>query len=552
MQCFWRLGEAFPTIMQALDGFDITVFLGYLALTLIIGAYVGRKMRTGLDFFLAGRRLPWWAIGFSLVATDIGGTDIMGVGGATYLHGIAAGNFDWIGCVPVMIIAAFVFIPKFYRMNIYTIPEFMERRYNAAARVALTLCWLVFMACNMGIMLYASGKLLEPLLGLSQTHCVWLTAILVGLYTFTGGLAAVVYTDVLQCVVMIGGCLALLVMGINDIGGVQALHREVTEVRQRHIAEEQARLAAEGAELPSTDVEHLDLVLPVNTRTPFPWTAIFFGLALILSPAYWIGNQAIIQRSLGAASEFDAKAAYVWGAVLKNLIPFIIAVPGLIAVVKFPDLADGDKAIPRLVAEMFPSGLRGLFVAAFMAALMSSVDSYLNSATTLFSHDIYKRFLRPQATERGLLIVGRITTVVLTTWGLVFALNAAQFDNSGVYAIFQTLMAFFQGPALAMLLAGMFWRRATGAGAVAGFVSGVAVSISLYTLNLPAVYQALGWEPLFQIADPFLYFSVWAFLTAITVLTAVSLVTTPTSPEKLADIFDARPSVGSRVKEQTT
>lgn len=526
-------------LMQALDRLDIAVFLTYLVLTLIIGAIVGRRMHTGLDFFLAGRRLPWWAIGFSLVATDIGGTDIMGVGGATYNHGIAAGNFDWIGCVPVMIIAAFVFVPKFYRMKIYTIPEFMERRYNAAVRVALTLCWLLFMACNMGIMLYASGKLLEPLLGLSQSQCIWLTAILVGLYTFTGGLAAVVYTDVLQCVVMIAGCLAVLVMGVIEVGGVGELHRQVKEVRQKKIEhEQQKRVEAGDAPLPSAEVEHLDLVLPVNTRTPFPWTGIFFGLTLILSPAYWIGNQAIIQRSLGAQSEFDAKAAYVWGALLKNLIPLIIAVPGLIAVVKFPDLQDGDQAIPRLVAEIFPSGFRGLFVAAFMAALMSSVDSYLNSATTLFSHDLYKRFLRPDATDRGLLAVGRATTVVLTAWGIVFALNAGRFDNSGVYAIFQTLMAFFQGPALAILLAGMFWRRATGAGAVVGFIVGVAVSVSLYALNQPAVYSALGWEPLFQIQDPYLYFSVWAFLTTMSLLVIVSLLTKPTSLEKLADIFD--------------
>ncbi|MDA1213529.1 MAG: sodium transporter, partial [Planctomycetota bacterium] len=188
------------------------------------------------------------------------------------------------------------------------------------------------------------------------------------------------------------------------------------------------------------------------------------------------------------------------------------------------------------------SGLRGLFVAAFMAALMSSVDSYLNSATTLFSHDLYKRFLQPAATERGLLIVGRATTVALTTWGIVFALNAAQFDNSGVYAIFQTLMAFFQGPALAILLAGMFWRRATGTGAVAGFLAGVAMSVSLYTVNQPAVYTAFGWEPLFQIQDPYLYFSIWAFLTTSIVLVIVSLLSRPTSSEKLADIFDTSKS----------
>jgi SSS family solute:Na+ symporter len=407
-------------------------------------------------------------------------------------------------------------------------------------RSALAACWLAFMACNLGIMLFASAKMMSVLFGWDQATCIWATAILVGIYTCAGGLAAVVYTDMIQCVVMIGGCLLVLVIGLIDIGGVGELKNRLREIEAK-----QAIAAAQetGAALPDQQmdpdakIEHASLILPVDTKSPFPWTGILFGLAFILSPAYWIGNQAIVQRSLGAKSEFEAKQAYIWGAVLKNIIPIIIAVPGLIAFVKYPELADGDQAFPMLVSQLLPTGIRGLFLAAFLAALMSSVDSYLNSASTILSHDLYKRFLNPAATDERLLIVGRTTTVALVCWAIMFAFLVMDMKE-GIYTMFQTLMAFFQGPALAILLPGIFWKRANGIGAGAGFVCGVLFSISLYALNQPLIYETLGLQPLFQVADPFLYFSVWAFLLALGVLVVVSLLTKPEPEEKLAAIFD--------------
>lgn len=503
---------------SALTTADYQIILAYLVGTVALGVLIGRRIRTGTDFFLAGRRLPWWAIGMSLVATDIGGTDIIGVGGAAYSHGLAVANFEWIGCVPAMIVAAFVFVPFFYRTGVFTVPEYMERRYNAGVRTALAVCWLIFMACNLGIMLLASGKMMGTLVGWNTTLCIWVSAALVGVYTLTGGLAAVVYTDVIQCSVMIGGCLLVTVLGLWDVGGLSGL-QELTGPLQRQ------------------------LILPADSPSPFPWPGILFGLALILSPAYWIGNQAIIQRSLGAESEFAAKAAYVWGAVLKNLIPVIIAVPGLIAAAKFPDLADGDLAYPLLVSEVLPAGLRGLFMAAFIAALMSSVDSYLNSASTILTLDLYRRFVEPRADERRLLKVGRITTAGLLVWAILFALQLARLsEESGLYAIFQTLMAFFQGPALAILLCGVLWRRATGTAALTGFLCGVACSILLFTLSRDSVTAALGWRPLFQVSEPFLYFSVWAFAVSLGVLVVVSLLTRPDPPEKTLYVLTRRPS----------
>jgi SSS family solute:Na+ symporter len=288
------------------------------------------------------------------------------------------------------------------------------------------------------------------------------------------------------------------------------------------------------------------LILPVDTDTPFPWTGIFFGLALILSPAYWIGNQAIVQRSLGARSEFEAKASYIWGALLKNLIPIIIAIPGLIAVAILPNLEDGDAAIPRLVGVLLPSGIRGLFVAAFLAALMSSIDSYLNSAATIFTNDVYKRFFKPDVTDEHVMTVGRITTVALVLWAIFFAfLLTAIAKQTGIYAIFQTLMAFFQGPAFAILLIGVLWKRATGQAALIALLCGIATSVSLYTFNQEAVYQALGWKPLFQIQDPFLYFSVWAFSVTALLLIVISLMSRPIPEEKLQYVLGGDTATGT-------
>lgn len=515
---------------------DYLVLLAYLAGTVVLGIAMGRRIRGGKDFFLAGRTLPWWAIGFSLVATDIGGTDIIGVGGAAYTHGLAVANFEWIGCVPAMIVSAFVFIPLFWRAGVYTIPEFLERRFNAGVRSALALCWLAFMACNLGIMLFASAKMLTVLFGWNAVFCILVTAALVGTYTIVGGLAAVVYTDVIQCVVLVGGCLLVLLIGLVDVGGVGPLLEQVRSIE----AAANAGLAA------TSESQHTQLLLPVDTQSPFPWTGILFGLGMILGPAYWIGNQAIVQRSLGAKSEFDAKASYVWGALLKNLLPFIIAIPGLIALVKFPELQDGDTAVPMLVSHLLPIGLRGLFLAAFVAALMSSVDSYLNSAATLLTHDLYKRFLRPASTDEHLLRIGRGVTLGLMAWAVVFALMLSRMEGSGIYAIFQTLMAFFQGPALAVLLAGIFWRRATGTGAFVGFIGGVACSVSLFALNQEAVYARIGWEPMFRVADPFLYFSIWAFLTTVCLLAVVSWFTAPEPDEKIKNLLYRRTSKESR------
>ena len=585
---------------MVLNGIDYAIIIVYLTCTVLFGLYIGRKMRTGDDYFLAGRSLPWWAIGMSLVVTDIGATDMVGIAGSAYLYGIVLGNYDWLGSVPVMIIGAFLFIPILWKSKVSTIPEWLGMRYNTSVRTVSALIWGVYLSLGLGITLYATAVMFNFLLDLnpkvlivgaeqsqyvdivatsgakkthdfitadtaeeaaekieqfepnlvlvstsfaggdifagteripvavfgdveidegwgatmmqqarapnwSVTKSIILIGILIGVYTFFGGLKAVVYTDVIQCVVMLSGSLFVLFYGIYTLGGVGNFYDLIQDLGER-------------------TAYHFDLIVPADTKTPHPWTGIFLGLGLVLANAYWLGNQAIVQRTLGARTMADARAAYILGSLLKVLIPFAMVVPGIIALAHNPNITDADKAMATLVRDIMPSGLLGIFFAAFLAGLMSSVDSALNSSATIWTKDIYQRFIKPDGDGRHYLIVGRILTVSFLIFAMMFAQYAVNFES--IYDLTQTLLSMFQGPSLAIILLGILWKRINGKGALAGLLTGVTFTAGIQWVNRNAT------EPLFQIEDPFLYIAWWSFVLTITVTTVVSLLTDPPSEEK--------------------
>lgn len=479
---------------------DTTIILFYLGGVLALGTILRKYIRSAKDYFLAGKLLPWWAIGMSVVVSDIGAYDFVGASGGAYRFGLVQANFDWIGCIPAMILAAFIFVPYYWRSGVYTIPEYLGRRYNDSVRTVEALFWGLFMICNLGIFFWTAGVMLRPLMGWGVWTSITLTALVVGIYTVSGGLSAVVMTDVVQLVIMFIGGAALVVLGLWHVGGWSALVDKVHALGH---------------------ADHFKLLLPVGTKSPYPWTGIMLGLTVVLATAYWIGNQAIIQRTLGARSEWDARGGMLWGAVLKLFIPVFIVFPGLIALAMFPGLPNADEALPTLVRELLPPGLMGLVFAAFFAALMSSVDSYLNSASTLWTRDIYQRFLRKNASDRHYLTVGRVLTVAFILFAVGFAPVTGKF--SGIYVAMQTLLSIFQGPTLAILLLGMLWRRTTQWGGLVGLISGVVISASLSAMK----------KDIFICEDPFLYIAWWSFVGSLVITTVVSLFTRPHPLERL-------------------
>ncbi len=503
--------------MERLANIDITIILLYMAGLLVAGYFIGRHQKTDKDYFLGGRKLKWWMVGISMVVSDIGALELVGVAGGAYVMGLTIANFDWIGCVPAMILAAFVFIPFYWRSGVYTIPEYLGRRYNDGVRTLVAILWGLFMVANLGIFLYTVGETTNMLFGWEEKYVklvgvkiytsILVTAFVIGFYTFTGGLRAVVFTDTIQYFVLVIGSIIIIILGFIKVGGIEGLVSTVNEI---------------GGPDRKT---FFHLILPADSVHPLSWSAVLFGLAFVLSPAYWVGNQAIVQRNLATGSEREAKKSVIFAAALKLTIPVLIVVPGMVGFALFPELSKGDDVYPTMLRELLPPGLAGLVFAGFLAALMSSVDSYLNSASTLWTMDIYKRFIKKDASHEHLFKVGKALTAFFIIFAIFLAPVTAKFP--GVFSAMQTLLAIFQGPTFAILLLGMIWKRANGPGAIAGLILGVATSSSLFWLG----------DSLFQTKEPFLYIAWWSFVTGIAATVVVSLMTPPKSEAELKNLM---------------
>ncbi|HNR32604.1 MAG TPA: sodium/solute symporter [Candidatus Hydrogenedentes bacterium] len=485
---------------------DIVIIGTYMLGSVLLGLFCTRYVGNANDFFISGKALPFWAIGFSIVVSDIGAVDFVAVAGATYTHGVSAANFDWMGSMPAMVFAAFVFVPYFWRSGVFTIPEFLGRRYNTAVQFVNGFIWTVVLMVMLAVMLWVTAdKLMYTVLGWDPMWALWIMALVTGLYTFSGGLTAVVFTDVVQLVVMYVGGLGLLGVALWEVGGWTSLREQIL---------------AMGPEYQN----HFTILLPHDTTGPFPWTGIVFGLGIVLAIAYMSGNQVIVQRTLGARTEWDAKGGMLLGGFLKSFIPLMVALPGLCALVLVPHLDNADRAVPEMIRLLLPAGLRGLMFAALFAALMSSISGTLNSSTTIFVTDLYgqvRHWLRwKPITERQGLTLGRLFTAMFIILAAVLAKPIG--DNESIYVFIQTVLSLFQGPTLAILLLGIIWRRATGWGGLAGLVLGVIFCFVLkYTPNL------------FPSDDPFLFVAWWSFVFSVIVTVVVSLLTPPEPDEKI-------------------
>ncbi|WP_339840018.1 sodium:solute symporter family protein [uncultured Maribacter sp.] len=485
-----------------LAGIDYFIVIAYIIGMLLLGLYFKKFVNSSEDYFLGGKSLPFWAIGMSIVVSDIGALDFVGVSGQAYRYGISVGNFDWVGSVPAMLLAAFIFIPYFWRGGMYTIPEYLGRRYNQKVRTIASVTWILFFALDLGVLFWASAVLLNVLMGWPIWISIVSTAGVVGLYTYFGGITAVIMTDVVQFVIMFIGGFALVFLSLYEVGGWDNMVEKI---------------ATMGPEYRN----HFDIIQSQNTKSPFPWTGILFGLTFVMANAYMIGNQSIVQRCLTAKNEWHAKASMIFGSALKMFIPILVLFPGLMAVVVHPGLADGDQALPLMIKSILPPGLVGLMFAAFFAGLMSSVDSLLNSTATLFTKDIYEPFIKKGADDKHYLKVGQITTLVLLVIGV--ATSPISSDFPGIYVAIQTFMSYFQGPIFSILLLGIFWKRSTEWGGLSALVIGIGF----------AVYLNVFKEQFFTIEDPFLYISWWSFLLGVIINVSVSSLTKKHTAEQL-------------------
>ena len=446
-------------VAVAISSIDMGVIIGYFIVTLAIGIWVAKKTETGDDLFLAGRSLTWPIIGFSLFASNISSTTLIGLAGAAYSSGISVSTYEWMSGVP-LILLAFIFAPLFLKSKITTIPEFLEKRFDRRSRVYFSI-----MTIGLSIVVDTAGGLYAGSVVLKTFFpdlIVWQVCLglglFAGLYTAAGGLKAVVYTDVLQAIVLIFGTTLLMFIMFQELD--YSWDSVVNAV-------------------PSG---HLSMIRPLDDPQ-LPWLGIITGVSM-LGFWYWVTNQYIVQRVLGAKSLEHAQKGAILAGILKVIPLFTMVLPGAMAIVLLPDLPNADMVFPTMVTKILPVGIVGLVLAGLIAAIMSSVDSTLNSASTLVVHDFIKAKIEKNGgtmTSKDAAKYGKITTIVLMGLAIAWAPQIANFG--GLWAYIQQAFGILVPPVAGIFLVGAFWKRGNGQGAFMSLVIGHAIGVVLFILG---------------------------------------------------------------------
>jgi solute:Na+ symporter, SSS family len=492
--------------MEFLGFIDWMIVGIYFVLIAAISIWSIRKQKESpTDYFLAHRNLGWFVIGASILASNVGSEHIVGLAGTAAKSGLAMGHYElhsWI-----VLILGWVFVPFYMRSQVFTMPEFLERRYNEKARWLLSIVQLLsYIIAKVSVTIYAGAVVFNAFLGVDFWTGAILLITVTGLYTIFGGLHAVMYTETLQAIVLLSGSVILTIIGINEIGGWNNLINTVSK-------------------------DHLNMFLPLSDPN-FPWLGILFA-SPIVGLWYWCTDQHIVQRCLAGRNEQQARRGTLFASYLKLLPFFIFMIPGLIAYVLASsgkiELPQSDQAFPVLVKALLPVGLRGLLAGGILAALMSSLAAVYNACSTLFTMDIYQK-IKPQSSGQQLVKVGRITTAVVVVLGLAW-IPLMKGISDVLYQYLQSVQSYLAPPIAAVFLLGVFSKRINGKGAFTSMVVGFIIGIHRIILELNKGHLS-GFLYDFATIN-FLYFCIILFLFSIGLMIIVSLLTEKPSEEQL-------------------
>jgi len=490
--------------MESLDWIIVAIYFG-----IILGIawwVIRQKQESPTQYFLAGRHVGWFVIGAAIFASNIGSEHLVGLAGTGAKTGVAMGHYElhaW--CI---LLLGWVFVPFYMRSKVFTMPEFLEKRYSPSARWFLSLISLVaYVLTKVSVTVYAGAIVFQTLLGTEFWTGALITVVLTGIYTILGGLRAVVYTEALQAIVLLVGSITVTVVGLIKIGGWNNL------------------VAVAGK-------EHLNLFLPLN-HPDFPW------LGMLLAPPivgiwYWCTDQCIVQRVLAARNETQARRGTILASYFKLFPFFIFFIPGVTAYALAKsgqlDLPVADQAFPAMVKMLLPAGIRGLVVGGLLAALMSSLAAVFNSCSTLFTMDIYKK-LKPQTTEKKLVLVGRIATGVVVICGIAW-IPLMKLISSELYHYLQSVQSYFAPPIFSVFLLGIFWKRINSRGALTALIGGFIIGVLRLIAEIFFKDNLSGWLYTFANVN-FLYFCVYLTLLCIAAMIIVSMFTRPPDTQKI-------------------
>jgi SSS family solute:Na+ symporter len=513
--------------MGLLDTADWVVIIAYFVAVFVVAFAMTRRAATrstAEGYFLGGRNSGWFVIGASLFASNIGSEHLVGLAGTAAASGVAVGQFEILASL-ILLILGWLFVPFYLRSGVFTMPEFLERRYSPAARGYLAVVSIfAYVVTKISVTIAAGGIVFETLMGIDFWTGALVVVVATGIYTVFGGLRAVLYTDMLQMFVLLSGAVAVTWFGLQALGGWGAMYE-------------------------TAGSSFFTLWKPMSDAD-FPWTGILLG-APILGVWYWCTDQFIVQRVLSARNLDHARRGALFGGYLKLLPLFLFVIPGVIAYALSQQgrltLGSPDQALPALIGSLLPAGMKGLVVAGLLAALMSSLSSVFNSCSTLITWDIYKK-LRPQASERTLVLVGQIATLLLVLLGLAW-IPMMKLISGQLYHYLQSVQAYISPPIAAVFLLGVFWRRVNASGAIASLLCGFVLGSTRLALELYKPHLRPGL--LYWYSDiNFLHFAILLFVVCCAVLVLVSLLA-PASPERmLGGLTMQTTSAGPPVHEQ--
>lgn len=437
---------------------DWAIFVVYAIIIVGVGLWVSRtkkgEEKTASDYFLAGRSLTWWAIGASLIAANISAEHFIAMSGSGYAIGLAVACYEWIAAAVLLIVAKF-FLPVFLRTGIYTMPQFLNKRYDRRVSTSLSIFWLLmYVFVNLTSVSYLGALALEKVLGIPLMYGIVGLSLFAAVYSLYGGLKAVAWTDVIQVIFLVGGGLITTILALDAVSGGEGALAGFKEIIQQAperftmIIEKGVHSIPDGTEGAMKDA-FLDL----------PGVAVILGSMWLTNICFWGFNQYIIQRGLAAKSTKEAQYGLAFAAFLKLLVPLLVVIPGIAAYVLQADIGKSDEAYPWLLNNIVPPGITGLAFAALAAAVVSSLSSIINSTSTIFTMDIYKEYIKPDATNKELVRVGRIVAFVALLIATLIAPKFASFDQ--VYPLIQEYTGFIYPGIFLIFFMGMFWRHAT-------------------------------------------------------------------------------------------
>ena len=462
---------------------DYTILIIYFVFVLGIGWALRRVIRSSEDFFLSGRSIPAWIAGLAFISANLGAQEVIGMAASGAKYGIMTSHFYWVGAMPAMVFVGLFMMPFYYGSRARSVPEYLKLRFDEKTRGLNAITFAIMTIFSSGISMYALAKLLELVIGWSFHASIILSAVIVLVYIFLGGLTSAIYNEVLQFFLIVLGFLPLVLLGLKDVGGWSGLTARLATV---------ATNAGFAPGAWSHSWRYMDA--PSHNPMGIEWFGLVMGLGFALSFGYWCTDFLVVQRAMAAGSMTAARRTPLIAAIPKMFMPLLVILPGMLAIGLhasrggfLPIGSDGQPnynlAIPMMLAHYMPSGVLGLGLTALMASFMSGMAGNVTAFNTVWTYDIYQSYIRPGRSDGHYLRVGHAATVFGIVASVLAAYGATRFNN--ILDMLQLVFSFVNGPLFATFLLGMFWRRTTGHGAFYGLLTGTVTAALHYGLTLP-------------------------------------------------------------------